>query len=41
MKKKQYISPLSEVTRIDVMLMKKTGAESVLPGPGGAPVFIP
>lgn len=39
--KKQYITPLSEVTKMDMMLLSKTGEASLLPGPGSAPMYIP
>lgn len=34
MKKKQYISPLTEATSINSLLMALTGPASVLPGAG-------
>ena len=41
MKKKQYIHPQSEVTKINVMVMKLTGEASVLPGVGKTALSIP
>ena len=41
MKKKQYITPLSEYAPIDMQLLAKTGEASLPPGPGGAPIFMP
>ena len=41
MKKKQYVKPLCEVTKVDLMLLKITGPASIISGPSSAPLFIP